>query len=98
MPSTHPRRSSMPTPRSIAVALALPAVAAAAFALTTGAQAQQAPATTTLSFKELERGSTFTHVRNTKGRPPRANTQGDVIVFTNRLAAGDGAVAGRLHA
>jgi hypothetical protein len=88
----------MPSPRRITAALALPAVAAAAFALTTGAEAQPGPAGTTLTFKELERGSTFTHVRNTKNRPARSNTQGDLIVFTNPLADGDGAVAGRLHA
>jgi hypothetical protein len=52
----------------------------------------QDPGSRTLTLKELEKGSTFTHIRNTKTRSERANMQGDVIAFTNPLtdAAGKG--------
>lgn len=89
----------MHNPRRITAALALPAVAAAVatIAMTTGAQAQGGIPTGTLTFTELERGSTFKHVRNTKGAPQQANRHGDQIVFTSRLADAGGAVTGRMH-
>jgi hypothetical protein len=61
-----------------------------------GASAQS-PATGTLTFKALEKGSTFTHVRNTKPKTERTNSTGDVIVFTEPLADASGTVVGRLH-
>jgi hypothetical protein len=57
----------------------------------------QAPAARTLTFKELEKGSTFVHIRNTMTRSERANLQGDQIVFTNPLADASGQVVGKLH-
>lgn len=51
----------------------------------------------TLTFTELEKGSTFAHIRNTKSTSERANTQGDVLAFTYPLAAASGRVVGRLH-
>jgi len=56
-----------------------------------------APATTTLTFTELEKGASFSHIRNSKGAPRRSNLQGDLIVFTNRLADASGKVVGTLH-
>ena len=51
---------------------------------------------TTLAFRELERGATFTHIRNTKTRSRDANSEGDVIVFTNPLADNAGKRIGKL--
>jgi len=81
----------------LAVALALGALAAAALLVGPGASAQT-PVGRTLSFTELEKGSTFKHVRNTKTKAAQANLLGDVIVFTNPLADASGQVVGKLHA
>jgi hypothetical protein len=82
--------------RLLVALLALPALVATVVSLASGASAQSA-GERTLSFKELEKGGTFTHIRNTKPKSPRANLEGDLIVFTNRLAAASGQVVGRLH-
>ena len=50
----------------------------------------QSPSTRTLSFKELERGATFVHIRNTKTKYERANLAGDLLAFTNPLADASG--------
>jgi hypothetical protein len=81
--------------RILAAILALSALAAAAL-IGPGASAQS-PGGRTLSLTELEKGSTFKHVRNTKPKSPRANSLGDVIVFTNPLADASGQVVGKLH-
>jgi hypothetical protein len=83
--------------RIVAVALALGALGAAALLVGPGASAQS-PAGRTLTFTELEKGATFQHVRNTKPKSPRANSLGDVFVFTNPLADAAGQVVGKLHA
>jgi hypothetical protein len=75
--------------------ISLLALAGVAIAVGSGASAQ-GPATRTLTFKELERGATFAHIRNTKARSRRANNTGDVIVFTNPLADASGARVGKL--
>jgi hypothetical protein len=82
--------------RILAAILALGALAAAAL-LGPGASAQS-PAGRTISLTELEKGSTFKHVRNTKTKSSRANSLGDVIVFTHPLADASGQVVGKLHA
>jgi hypothetical protein len=79
----------------LTLGLALPAVAAAAV-LGSSASAQS-PAPAPLTLTELDRGSTFTHIRNTKTSSERSNSQGDLIVFTNPLADASGDVVGRLH-
>ena len=61
------------------------------------AASADAPAATTLTFKGLEKGSTFKHVRNTKTKNLRSNLMGDLIVFTNPLTDGAGKVVGRQH-
>lgn len=76
----------------IAAAVAL--AVAVAVALGTGASAQN-PTTRTLTFKELAKGSTFTHVRNTKTKSRRSNSQGDMIVSTNPLADATGKRIGK---
>jgi hypothetical protein len=82
--------------RILATALALGALAAAALLVGPGASAQS-PGGRTLSFTELEKGASFKHVRNTKPKSPRANSLGDILVFTNPLADASGRVVGRLH-
>ncbi len=85
----------MPLNRRVIPVLALPALGAGIL-LASGASAQT-PGARTLSFKELERRSTFTHVRNTRTRAERANLQGDGIVSAVPLADASGKVVGRLH-
>jgi hypothetical protein len=88
---------------STALRRAAPAVLIAALA-TTGAAiglpgaSAQAPTTRTLTLKELNKGSKFVHVRNTRARGARSNALGDLIVFTNPLADSSGAKVGKLHA
>jgi len=79
-----------------ATALATAALAAAVLGSWSPAAAQD-PAARTLAFTELEKGSTFTHVRNTKTKSQRSNNQGDLIVFTNPIADGSGKVVGKLQ-
>ena len=81
--------------RILAAILALGALAAAAL-LGPGASAQS-PAGRTINLTELEKGSTFKHVRNTKTKSGRSNPLGDIIVFTNPLADASGRAVGRLH-
>ena len=61
------------------------------------AASADAPAATTLTFKELDKGSTFKHIRNTKTRNQRSNLMGDLIVFTSPLADSAGKRVGRIH-
>jgi dirigent-like protein len=82
--------------RILGAILALGALAAAAL-IGPGASAQS-PAGRTISLTELEKGSTFKHVRNTRTKSSRANSLGDAIVFTNPLADTSGKVVGKLHA
>jgi hypothetical protein len=79
-----------------APALALPVLAGAAL-LGPGASAQS-PGARTLSFKELEKGATYIHVRNTNTKSTRSNSLGDTLTFTNPLADPSGNVVGKLHA
>jgi hypothetical protein len=80
--------------RRLATFLALPVLAVPAVLLGPGASAQGGR---TLTLTELEKGSTFTHIRNTKTKSPRANSLGDVLAFTYPLADGSGQVVGKLH-
>jgi hypothetical protein len=83
------------TTRTTAVLVALLGVLAAVVLLRSSASAQE-PGTRTVTLKELERGSTFTHVRNTKGAPRRSNLQGDLLAFTNPLADASGKRVGKI--
>jgi hypothetical protein len=80
--------------RLAAALVAVLALLAAVAGLRSSASAQAPPART-LTFTELERGSTFTHVRNTKGARGQSNLQGDVLAFTNPLADASGARIGK---
>jgi hypothetical protein len=83
--------------RTTRLGLSALALALISVSLITGASAQD-PGTRTLTFKTLEKGSTFTHVRNTKPPSERANVMGDLIVFTNPVADDSGKVVGRQFA
>lgn len=77
--------------------LVLATLAVVALHLGTGASAQSS-GPRSLRLTELEQGSTFTHIRNTKSAPEQSNLQGDLIVATYRLADAAGQVVGTLHA
>lgn len=76
--------------------LALLVVAAIGLDLRSSASAE-APAGITLTFTELDKGSTFKHIRNTKTKNRRSNLMGDLIVFTSPLADSAGQRVGRIH-
>ena len=80
--------------RRLAAFLALPTLVTAAVLVGPGASA---PTGRTLTLTELDKGSTFVHIRNTKTTSQRANSQGDVLAFTYPLAAASGRVVGKLH-
>jgi hypothetical protein len=73
----------------------VPVLVCAYLLLGAGASAD-GPAGTVISLKELEKGSTFTHIRNTASASEKSNLQGDLIVFTNPVAEGSGGVDGKL--
>lgn len=83
--------------RIAAIALTGVGLAAAATTLDHTASAQ-APATRTVVLHELAKGSTFSHIRNTKGASRRSNQAGDVITFTNPVDDDTGKRVGRLAA
>ena len=92
-------RTSMlrrPSRTTMLAALALLVAAATGLGLRSSASAE-APAGTTLTFTELDKGSTFKHIRNTKTKNRRSNLMGDLIVFTSPLADGSGRRVGRIH-
>ncbi len=94
----HPTSTLHRPSRTALAVLAVVALAVAAAGLGVRSSASaQAPGATTLTFTELEKGSTFKHVRNTKTRNQRSNLLGDLIVFTNPVADGTGKVVGKLH-
>jgi hypothetical protein len=68
----------------IAPILALPALIGAYLVLGAGASAE-APGTTTLNLKELEKGSTFAHVRNIESASQKSNLQGEESHAESRL-------------
>jgi hypothetical protein len=92
--STLAKEHHMHSRKRLAAFLALPAVITAAILVGAGASASTGR---TLTFTELEKGSTYTHISNTKTTSERANSQGDVFAFTYRLAAASGQVVGKLH-
>lgn len=84
----------MHRPRRLVLVIALAALVAAAVVLAGASGAE----TRSLTLTELEKGSTFTHIRNTKTRSRQSNSQGDLLVFANPLADASGHVVGKLHA
>ena len=77
------------------VCIAQMAVWTAVSAFATDGSARSS-ASRTLTLTELERGATFTHIRNTKTNSLKANSQGDVLAFTNPLADSSGKRVGKL--
>jgi hypothetical protein len=88
----------MPRSARLIAVLALPALAAGAVAIGSGVSSAQGPAPRTLDLTEREKGGTFTHIRNTKPASRRANSTGDVLVFTNPMADSSGKVVGKVSA
>ncbi len=80
--------------RTAALIALLLGLLAAILVLRSSASAQD-PGTRTLTFTELERGATFTHIRNTKGAKQQSNLQGDIIAFANPLADASGKRIGK---
>jgi nitrate/nitrite transporter NarK len=80
--------------RTVLVAVLIALAAAVAWRSSASAQA---PTTRTLMFTEVQKGSTFRHIRNTKPKSQRANSLGDLIVFTNPLADASGKKVGKLY-
>lgn len=93
-----PRTNRLPAaPRGMPIVLvAVLALIGCAAVFRTNASAQD-PGTRTVTFNELDKGSKFTHIRNTKTRYPQANSQGDLLAFTNPLADASGKRIGKLH-
>ena len=82
---------------STRIAGALLVAASVVVAVATSTEATgQGPQPRTITVVELEKGSTFTHVRNTRGSSARSNLQGDLIVSTSPLTL-SGERVGRLH-
>ena len=85
--------------RMATVAIVLAGLAIAQMVVWTAfsvADTSEARSTETLTLKELDRGETFTHIRNTKG-PRTANLQGDLIASVSPLADESNARIGKLH-
>jgi hypothetical protein len=87
-----PRRRAPLTLLAVAVAVAATGLAVE---LRSSASAQD-PGTRTLTFSELDKGSTFKQIRNTKTKSRGTNSLGDMLVFANPLADATGRV-GKLH-
>jgi hypothetical protein len=86
------------TRRRAAALLAATAAAATTVVVLLSSASAQAPATRILSFQELDEGSTFIHVRNTRTASRQSNSPGDLIVFTNPVTDASGTRIGKLHA
>ena len=84
--------------RLAALLTAATAAAATAVVAVLSSAAAQAPASRILTLHELDKGSTFVHVRNTPTKSRRSNLLGDVMAFTNPITDAAGARVGRLHA
>jgi hypothetical protein len=94
--SATPRTRTPRRRRAAALLVAAAAITAAAVALSTASA--QSPATRTLSLREVDKGATFKHVRNTRATARLSIAQGDLIVFTNPITDASGARVGKLHA
>jgi len=86
-----------PTRTVLLVVAALAAAVAIAVLGSRSPASAQAPGTMVLNVTELEKGSTFTHIRNTRTKNRQANLRGDQFVFTNPIADAAGKVVGKLH-
>jgi hypothetical protein len=96
MSATPHTRTS--TRRRGAALLAATAAATTAVIVVLSSASAQTPAPRTLILHELDKGSTYTHVRNTRTASQQSNSQGDLIVFTNPVTDASGTRIGKLHA
>jgi hypothetical protein len=82
----------------VVAGLALASVAFFTIAGSPDSKAQaQAPAGRTIVLRELDKGATFKHVRNTKTHNLKSMLLGDILAFTNPLVDESGARAGKLQ-
>jgi hypothetical protein len=79
-----------------AVVLTALCIAATGVWIASSAADSPTKAPTTLTFKEVDRDATFSHIRNTDG-PKRANLQGDLFASVSPLEDEAGNRIGRLH-
>jgi len=84
------------------MSIKVPTLGATAAALAAGAlllpgASAQDPGPRTITLRELEKGATFSHIRNKRAKTARSIAQGDLIVFTNPLADTSGARVGVVH-
>ena len=84
--------------RAAALFAATAAAATTAVVVVLSSASAQTPAPRTLTLHELDKGSTYTHVRNTRTASQQSNSQGDLIVFTNPVTDASGMRTGKLHA
>ena len=84
--------------RAAALLAATAATATTAVVVVLSSASAQTPAPRTLILHELDKGSTYTHVRNTRTASQQSNSQGDLIVFTNPVTDASGTRTGKLHA
>jgi hypothetical protein len=87
-----------PARRHVTALLAATTAAAATVGLLLSSASAQAPASRILTLHELDKGSTFVHVRNTATKSQQSNVLGDLIAFTNPITDAAGTRIGRLHA
>lgn len=76
-------------------AVTVAAISTAVF-LGGGARAQGTPGRT-IVLKELDRGSTYKQIHNTRGASPRSNLVGDILVLARPIADAGGNIVGRFH-
>lgn len=87
----------MPTsisPRVLLSGAAVLTATAATVATLSGGATAQSPTTRTVTIQTTEKGSTFTHIRNTKAGK-KANSQGDLLAWTNPIVDLAGRVIGK---
>jgi hypothetical protein len=84
--------------RSVIASALLIAVGAllAAGVLGSSASGQSGP-TGTLTFKEVDKRATFTHIPNTTKKNPQSNLQGDLFASVSPLVDTSGTRVGKLH-
>jgi hypothetical protein len=94
--SARPAAMRRQTPFTLLAVAIVIAATGAVVAVRSSASAQ-APGTHTVTFSELDKGSTFKQIRNTKTKSQRTNSLGDMLVFANPIADTAGRRVGKLH-
>ena len=94
--AARPAAMRRQTPLTLLAVVIILAATTAVVAVRSSASAQN-PGTRTVTFSELDKGSTFKQIRNTKTKSQRTNSLGDMLVFANPIADAAGQRAGKLH-